>query len=141
MTVQTAQDEVQLAITNVLSPSGTLDSVLAGLGVQGVFDEVDEDQTFDYISFGPFLEMPDNYLNRKRGYKVTVQIDIWSRQPGFMKARQMLARLNQLLDQQTLTLATQSFVYCKYNSSQSLRDNDEESTRHIAVKYDICTQE
>lgn len=142
MTVaQTLQGEAQAAIWQVLNPANVLDSVLAGLGILGVFDEVPEDQQFDYISFGPTVEVPQNYLHQQRGYLCTVQLDIWSRKPGFKTAQAVLSRCNQLLDQQRLTLATQQFVYCMYQMSQQLRDPDEFATRHIPVKYNILSQE
>src|SRR5579872_839768 len=139
--VQTLQGEAQAAIWATLNPSGILDGTLAGLGIQGVFDEVRENQPFDYISFGPTLESPNNYLNKQRGYDLIIQLDIWSRKPGFLTAQQVLARLNQLLDQQTLTLATQHFIFCSYQGSQQLRDPDEFATRHIAAKYKISATE
>ena len=138
---QTGQGEIQAALWQLLTPNQTLDVTLASLGILGVFDEVPENQPFDYISFGPTLERPSNYLNRQRGYIVTVQLDIWSRKPGFKIAQAVLARCNQLIDQQRLPLATQTPVYAMYNSSQQLRDPDEFATRHIPVKYDICTLE
>ena len=142
MTVaQTLQSEAQGAIWTVLNPSGALDTVLASLGFLGLYDQVAEDQQFDYLSFGPSQELPQRYLNRQRGYLLTVQLDIWSRQPGFLKAQQALSRCNQLIDQEMLTLATQKFVYCQYSGSQQLRDPDEFGTRHIAAKYDIYAME
>jgi hypothetical protein len=142
MTVtQTLQGEAQATIWATLNPGGTLDSVLSQLGILGVFDEVRENQQFDYISFGPTIELPNNYLNKQRGYDLVIQLDIWSRKPGFLTAQQVLARLNQLLDQQTLVLATQKCILCSYQGSQQLRDPDEFATRHIPVKYKISATE
>lgn len=140
-TVQTAQSEAQAAIWQLLNPAGVFDATLTSLGFLGLYDEVREDQAFDYLSFGPTLERPSNYLNHQRGYLCTIQLDIWSRQLGFKAAQQALARCNQLIDQQVLPLPNQKPVYAMYNSSQQLRDPDEFATRHIAVKYDVMTLE
>ncbi len=141
MTVQTLQGEAQAAIWGVLNPGGNLDSTLATLGFQGLFDEVAEDQAFDYMSFGPTQELPDPYLAKQRAYIVILQLDIWSRKPGFKTAQAALARVNTLIDEQPLTLATLKHNGTWYNGSQQLRDNDEFATRHIAAKYKIEAQE
>lgn len=141
--VQTALSEVQTAIYNVLVPSGTLDAQLAALNVTGVFDEVPENQAFDYISFGPTTEGPQNTLGR-RGYLMTVQMDIWSNQLGFKNAQAILARMNTLLDQKTLSLASQSHVYTMYDQAQEIKDPAEGPAgpiRHIPVRYKIFSQE
>ena len=122
MTVaQTLQGEAQAGIWQKLNPAGVFDSTLAGLGFSGLYDEVTEDTPFDYLSFGPTMEIHQPYLNRQRAYLCTIQLDIWSRQPGFLKAQAALSRCNQLIKEQTLTLATQQFVYAIYQSSQQLR--------------------
>lgn len=139
MSTQTALGEVQAAIYQTLVPGGALDGTLASLGVTGVFDNVPENQAFDYISFGPTTEGPDNTLGR-RGYDIMQQIDIWSRQSGFKMAQAILARMNTLLDQQPLTLASHSHVFTMYDHAQELRDPDG-LTWHIAVRYKIFTQE
>jgi len=141
MTVQTLLGEAQAAVWGVLYPGGNLDSTLTALGFQGVFDEVEEDQAFDYISFGPTQELPDPYLAKQRAYVVILQLDIWSRKPGFKTAQQALARMNTLLDEQPLTLATLKHSGTWYAGAQELRDNDEFETRHIPVKYKIEAQE
>lgn len=139
--VQTATSEIQTAIGNLLVPSGTLDATLANLGVTGVFDirSVPEDQAFDYITIGDTQETPNNTLGR-RGYNNTFIAHIWSRALGTKNAQAMLARLNQLIDQQHLTLATQGHVYTMYDWSQFLPEPDG-LTLHVPVRYKIYTEE
>jgi Protein of unknown function (DUF3168) len=141
MTVaQTLQSEAQVAIWQALNPAGVFDSVLSGLGFSGLYDEVTEDTPYDYLSFGPTLELPFNAMGN-RGYLCSVQLDIWSRQEGFKKAQAALSRCNQLIDQQPLALPTQVFVSAMLQSSAQSRDPDAFATRHIAVRYAICSQE
>lgn len=136
---QTAQSEVQQAIWKVLNPNGVLDTTLAGLGITGVFDETPPNTAFDYITFGPTLEGPDNTFGL-RGYDLVMHMDIWTQKPGFKNAQATLARMNQLLDQQVLPLATHTHIYTMYDQSQPLREPDG-LTRHLSVRYKIMTQE
>ncbi len=139
MSTQTGQGEIQQAIWSKLNPGNVLDSTLTTLGFTGVYDEAAPNTPFDYITFGATSETPDNVLGR-RGYDLAFQMDIWSQKPGFKNAQAALARMNTLLDQQTLTLATQTHIYTMYDHSEELRDPDG-LTRHIAVRYKIMTQE
>lgn len=141
MSTQTSLSEVQAAIYAILVPSGTLDATLAALGVTGVFDfrAVPENQAFDYITLGDATEMPDNAFAR-RGYDSKILLHIWSRQLGVKTADSILARLNALLDQKPLTLATQSHVYTMYDWSHHIADPDG-LTLHVPVRYKIFTQE
>jgi hypothetical protein len=139
--VQTATSEIQTAIGNILVPSNVLDATLASLGVTGVFDDraVPESQAFDYITIGDMQEKPNNTLGR-RGYDNTVTVHIWSRAFGNKNAQAILARLNQLLDQQHLSLATQAHVYTMYDMSQFLPQPDG-LTLHVPVRYMLYSEE
>src|SRR5260370_3504557 len=97
--VQTAQNEVQTAIYNLLVPSGSLDTQLATLGVTAVIDfvSVQQNQLFDYITLGDAREQPNNTFGR-RGYIYRPKIHIWSRQRGTKIPSLILARINQLTD-------------------------------------------
>lgn len=141
MSTQTSLAEIPAAIYAKLVPGGVLDSTLAGLGVTGVFDfrAVPENQAFDYITLGDASEMPDNTFGR-RGYDSKILLHIWSRAIGSKTANSILARLNTLLDQQPLSLATQSHVYTMYDWSNRIADPDG-LTLHVPVRYKIFTQE
>lgn len=138
---QTARSEIQAAIYTKLMPGGTLDSQLAALGVVGVFDlrAVPDNQPFDYLIIGDSHEMPMNTLGR-RGYEVTTTIHIFSRQRGAKATDGMIARLNALLDQQPLTLATHTHVGTFYEDSRDTAQPDG-LTLHTLVMYRIITQE
>jgi len=139
--VQTATSEIQAAIGNILVPSGTLDATLASLGVTGVFDNraVPENQAFDYITIENNQEIPNNTLGR-RGYNNLVTLHIWSQALGNKNAQAMVARINQLIDQVHLNLATQSHVYTMYDMSQFLPQPDG-LTLHVIVRYRIYSEE
>ncbi len=139
--VQTATSEIQTAIYAKLAPSGTLDATLASLGVTGIFDAraVPENQAFDYITLGNTIEKPNNTLGR-RGYDNAFMMHIWSRQIGMKPAQMILNRMNQLIDQQKLTLATQGHVSTMYDMSQFLDDPDG-LTLHVPVRYMLYSEE
>lgn len=137
----TALSEIQQAIYDALVPGGTLDATLAGLGVTGVFDlqGIPENQSFDYITIGNALEIPWNTLGL-RGYQLTYTIDIWTRQRGTKNVDAMVARINDLLDQQHLMLPTQSHVGTLYDRAQHVLQPDG-LTLHVPLRYIIYTQE
>jgi hypothetical protein len=139
--VQTATSEIQAAIGALLVPSGTLDATLASLGITGVFDDmsVPETQAFDYITIGDISEKPHNTLGR-RGYDVTFTINVWSRALGTKTAQSILARINQLVDQQHLSLATQAHVYTMYDESQFVPQPDG-LTLHVPIRYILYSEE
>lgn len=139
--VQTATSEIQTAIGDILVPSNVLDATLASLGVTGVFDDraIPENQAFDYITIGDMQEKSNNTLGR-RGYNNTVTVHIWSRAFGNKNAQLILARLNQLLDQQHLSLATQAHVSTMYDMSQFLPQPDG-LTLHVPVRYMLYSEE
>jgi hypothetical protein len=134
---QTALSELQTAITAKLKGDSTLMALITG-----VFDfaDVPAGQLMPYITLGDSTEVPDNALGQ-RGYEDTFTLHIWSRQKGFKQAQTILGRMNTLLDQKPLTLATQSHVSTMYEFTQSMNDPDDTSVRHMPVRYRLSTQE
>ncbi len=136
MSVQTSLPELQRAIYGVLSNDTTL-----GALVTGVFDwgGVPESQAYPYVTIGDATEVPFNTLG-KRGYQTTVTLHIWSRALGFAEVYSILARLNTLLDQEPLSLQTQTHIFTMLDNTQTLDDPDG-LTHHVAVRYRCLTQE
>lgn len=139
--VQTASSEIQTAIGALLVPGDVLDATLASLGILGVFDTraVNESQPFDYITIGDIQEKPNNTLGR-RGYDTNFTLHIWSRSLGNKNAQLVVARLNQLIDQVHLDLATQDHVSTRYDTSQFLPEPDG-LTLHVLVRYMLYSEE
>jgi len=138
---QTATSEIQTAASEKLVPNNVLDATLASLSVTGVFDEraVPENQPFDYLTIGDTIEKPNNTLGR-RGYNNAFTIHIWSRAIGNKNAQAILARLNQLFDQQHLNMATQAHVSTMLDSAPFMPQPDG-LTLHVPVKYMIYSEE
>ncbi len=145
MSTQTSLSEVQTAIYNKLTGDTTLMNMLATpmIGTYAVFGfgNVPENQSFPYITLGDAMEKPLNAFGT-RGYVTMVKVHIWDSQfGGFQKAQQILARLNTLLDQQPMTLATQKLVYFLYQSAIPMNDPGDYKILHISVEYESFTQE
>lgn len=135
--VQTSLPELQAAMYTKL----TGDALFMSL-VTGVFDygAVPQNQAYPFVSIGDGTEGPNNAFGT-RGYDATIQLDIWDNSNGFKTCYGILARMNTLLDQQSLTLATQKHVYTLYDFSHALNDPGLNNIRHIPVRYKTFTQE
>ena len=139
----TSLPELQTAIYAKLVPGGTLYSGLASLGVVGVFDAggVPENTAFPYITlFAAAREGPDNVFGT-RGYDAVPPLDIWSIYQGFSECYSILNVLNNLIDQQPLTLSTHKHVYTLYQTARQLYDPHDERIRRLNVSYSTFTQE
>jgi hypothetical protein len=134
---QTSLEELQTAIYSALTSDTTLMSTLTG-----VFDiaAVPENQAFPYVAIGDSTEGSMNAFGR-RGYESTLTLHIWSSATGFKECYSILARMNFLLDQKILSLASQSHVFTLYDFSSTLNDPGENSIRHMPVRYRCFTQE
>ena len=137
MSTQTALGELQTAYYTRL----TGDATLMGM-ISGVYDwsAVPALQNYPFISIGDATEGPQNAFGR-RGYLTTQMLHIWDNSNGFKLCYQILARMNTLLDQQILSLATQTHVYTLYDSSQTLNDPGVNNIKHVPVRYKTFTQE
>lgn len=134
----TALATVQTGLYSRLTGDATLMTMLAG---QGVFDEVPENQAFDYITIANNFELRNDTFAR-RGRDVTITLDIWSQGHGFAAALAILDRCVFLLDRKPLTLASGSMSYINYNGApQMLRDPDDQLTRHVVARFDACVEE
>ena len=137
MSTQTSLGELQTAIYTRL----TNDATLAGV-ITGVFDfaNVPLNQAFPYVTIGDATEAPNNTLGR-RGYDTTLTLHIWSKYKGFKECQTILARMNYLLDQNVLPLASQTSVSMMYDFSQTMNDPNDQTIRHMPVRYRAFNQE
>lgn len=128
--------DIQTAIYNLL----TGDATLGGM-ITGVFDFPPKGQEMPYIQIGNATEDIFNTFDRQ-GSDVTETIHIFSEHEGFKEALQILDRLVDLLDYQTITVARHSLVYVRYdNGETALIEIDNGRTRHVAARFRIIVQE
>jgi uncharacterized protein DUF3168 len=133
----TALQQIQTAAYNALANDSTMQEL-----VTGVFDvsNVPENQAFPYITVGNQATETQTDTFDTRGYDDTFVIDIWTQTRGFQQARAILARMNQLLHRQPLTMSTQSHIGTWYLSAVELEDPDG-ITQHVTPRYRMFNQE
>ena len=137
MSTQTSLHEWQAAAYAKLTGDSTLMAMITGVFDYGA---VPQNQPYPFIVLGDVTEGPDNRFGR-RGYDSTQTLHIWDVSNGFLLCQQILARMNTLLDQQILTLATQTHVFTLYDFSQTLNDPGVNNIKHMPVRYKTFTQE
>ncbi|WP_426229293.1 DUF3168 domain-containing protein [Pararhizobium sp. DWP3-4] len=127
--------ELQVAIVKCLKD----DAVVVALIGDRVFDRVERDTagevtaTFPYVSFGPEQEIPED-ADCMDASEIFLQIDAWSRDPGYREVRRIAKALKQALDETRLPLADNALVYFAYAGRRILRDPDG-LTSHAALTF------
>lgn len=124
---------IQQAIHNKLTADSTLMAK-----VTGVFDFVQDNQSYPYIVIGEGTSVPMVTFDRF-GEEATTMIHIWSRYQGFKETADIMDDLNRLLAHQDLTMDGYDTITCFYDFSETLREPDG-ITFHAVVRYRILTQ-
>lgn len=117
--------ELQIAIIGRL----TTYSPLIALIEDRVFDRVERDASgdvtakFPFVSFGPEQEIPED-ADCVDASEIYLQIDAWSRDPGYREVRRVAKAVKDALDAANLPLADNALVYFEYDGRRILRDPD-----------------
>lgn len=130
MTAHSVLGPFQTAVYNRL----TGDSAFMAL-VTGVFDDVPEQQRFDYVTFGESTEEAWDCFGQN-GSDVAFDLHIWSRYRGYAKAQAINAAMIGLLNGVTLTITGYTPVLLDWVSTQQLRDPDG-ITRHLVTRFQL----
>jgi hypothetical protein len=135
----TATVELLPAIYQKLAPGDVLDSQLAALGIQAVYDfrNVPENAAFDYITIGDGYEISDDTFDGN-GWRNTATIHIFSRETSVEYPNKVLKRLNDLLHRQVLSLPTLHNVFLRYSGAR-WKDDPDGLTLHIIATYQTYT--
>lgn len=112
----TSASEVQTAMYALLMPGGSLDTTLASLGLNAVYDiaNVPQNAAFDYLTIGQGYEMPNDTLGlagHSDGFYYFHTMTIYSQQRNTANIDAMISRLHQIFHRVDLTLATLQHVY------------------------------
>lgn len=126
---------LQDAIVNRLKQNGT---ALYGLIGGRVYDRRPPDSTFPLITIGPAQTLADKY-DCVDGSEVFLQIDVWSRRPGFPECKGIVSAVHDLLDEYDLTVTGQRLITCERESVVYIRDPDG-LTSHAALTYRVVTE-
>ena len=124
---------VQQAIFTVL----TGDSTLSGK-VQGVLDNVPDEQAFPYIVIGAAVATPDDTHDHE-GWQIVCPIDTWSQARGNKEVESIQADLDRLLHHQVLPVSGATWIYSRCDYAEPIRDPDG-ITRHMNARYRIWVQ-
>lgn len=117
--------EIQVAIVARLK----VDIDVAALIDGRVFDRIPRSAsgevtaTFPFVSFGPEQEIPEN-ADCLDASEIILQIDAWSRDPGYREVRRVAKAVVASLDESSLPIADNALVYFEYDGRRILRDPD-----------------
>jgi hypothetical protein len=119
-----AAHELQVAIVGALRA----DSNLIALVDSRVYDRVPVadgkiSATFPYISFGPVQDLPEG-ADCVDASELVIQIDVWSRDPGFREGRMVAKAVKNALDEETLQLTDNALVYFTFSGRRDERAPD-----------------
>ncbi|NSL22022.1 DUF3168 domain-containing protein [Agrobacterium tumefaciens] len=128
-----AAHELQVAIVNALKA----DPDVAALVGNRIYDLVPTADgkitaTFPYISFGPVQDLPED-TDCLEASELVIQLDTWSRDPGFMEGRKIAKAMKKALDDQSLSLADNSLVYFEFDGRRDLRAPDGLTTQIVST--------
>ncbi len=119
-----AAHELQVAIVSALKASA---DVVALVGNR-IYDRVPTTDgkitaTFPYISFGSAQDLPED-ADCIEASELIIQLDAWSRDPGFMEGRKIAKAVKRALDEQSLPLVDNALVYFEFDSRRDIRAPD-----------------
>lgn len=114
-----ASYEVQRAIFELLTNAPDV----VALVDRRVYDRVDANVTFPYISFGPEQEIPED-IDCIDASEIFLQIDIWSTDPGYREAKRIAGAVEKALHDSDLQLQDNAMVYIACNGRRMMRDPD-----------------
>lgn len=130
---QDAAHELQVAIVNALKASADLVALVGGR----IYDRVPMESgkvtaDFPYVSFGPTQDIPED-ADCIEASELVIQLDAWSRDPGFMEGRKIAKAIKAALDEQSLPLADNALVYFEFDGRRDLRALDGLTTQIVST--------
>lgn len=111
--------ELQRAIFAAL----TGDSRVTGLCGQRIHDRVPEKPVFPYISFGP-SQTVDAGTDCIAAGEHFLQIDVWSRKPGKIEAKNITHAIKRVLHGAELQLASHALAMIEVEDERHVMDSD-----------------
>lgn len=116
--------EVQDAIVRRLKADAT---VTALVGTR-IYDRVPAGANgitaqFPYVSWGPEQEVPQD-ADCIDAAELFITLDVWSQQPGYVEVKRIASAIRASLNDASLTLTDNAFVYLAYDGRRLLRASD-----------------
>jgi hypothetical protein len=126
--------ELQGAVYSRLT---TYAGVTALVGTR-VYDRVPSDAALPYISFGPVTATSDD-ADCIDGLSISMQIDVWSTEPGYVEAQAIAGAVRAALGGDDLTLVSNALVTIEHRQTRLMRDPDG-LTSHAAISFDAFVE-
>lgn len=121
--------EIQGAVVARLKSVSAVTSLIS----TRVFDPVPEAPTFPYVSFGPSDLLTDD-ADCITAFEFTMQIDAWSRDPGFKQVKQISDAVREAIHQYEFNLPVNALVMFEHRITRTFRDTDGK-TSHAAMTF------
>lgn len=122
--------ELQMAVVARLRATADLAPVVGNR----IYDVVPDGAEFPYITLGTADETSDD-ADCIDAFELSMDIDIWSREPGFQQCKAISDAVRNALRSPDLELATNALVYFNHRQTRSLRDPDG-LTSHAVMTYE-----
>lgn len=126
---------IQSAVRALLVADPDLTALIAGR----VFDYVPDETLTPYVSFGSSDLVLEEAQDLQMA-EVTLQIDTWSRKPGRVELRRIMAAITEVLHRQTVILVGHGHVLCRL-TLQTDQGNPDGVTTHGIQQFTFTTQE
>ena len=122
-----------MAVKAALDANSSLLALLAD-GADSILDDVPETERFPYLTIGD-LQAGDWGTATERGLEHILTVNVWAlRRP----ARDILQQVYESLHEATLAVSGSSFVNCRFQFEQVLRDDTD--TYHGVARFRIVTE-
>lgn len=122
--------ELQVAIVTRLRANPAV-SALVGTRI---FDEVPKGAAFPYITIGEADETSVD-ADCIDAFELSIDIDVWSRDPGFMQSKVISDAVRKALKSPDLELPTNALVIFNHRQTRSFRDEDG-LTSHAVMTFE-----
>lgn len=115
------------------------DPAVAALIGDRVYDSVPDGVVFPYVSMGPRDEISDD-ADCITGFEISLQVDVWSRKPGFPEAQRIADAVRASLVEYVFPEMENPLVLFRHDQTRLLRDPDG-LTSHAALTFEAFAEQ
>lgn len=127
--------EIQGAIVARLKATA---AITALVGTR-VYDSVPAGASFPYITLGEGDETSDD-VDCIDGFEISLDIDVWSRAPGFPEAKRIADEIRIALREPPLSISDNALVYFNHRQTRTFRDPDG-LTSHAVLTFEAFAEQ
>lgn len=127
--------EIQGAIVARLKATA---AITALVGTR-VYDSVPAGASFPYITLGEGDETSDD-VDCVDGFEISLDVDVWSRAPGFPEAKRISNEIRNALTDPPLTISDNALVYFNHRQTRTFRDPDG-ITSHAVLTFEAFAEQ